>query len=376
MSTIISTVDLHCAEGSSDKVYHVAIRDNGSLYDVIFAYGRRGAALNRGTKNTAPVTENKAHNICDKLVNEKLGKGYRHAPGISGNVFGSSPMSSAPAPASATVPPVMGRGILPQLLNAITEEDAMDYINDTRYCAQEKMNGRRLMVDSGKTVKPTNRKGLEVAPAPSILSAISDSDDGLYDGEDMGSSYYVFDILSHKGIDLRQEPYSKRYEILTRAAWAGASLKIVPTAYTSIEKRELWERVKRDKGEGVVFKLLSAPYSPGRPNSGGDQLKAKFWQSASCIVLGINEGKRSIQIGVVENGALANIGNCTIPFNHKIPTSGSVVEIRYLYAYYGGSLYQPQYEGERTDLYPSECTPSQLHYYQGNTELLELDEAA
>ena len=55
---------------------------------------------------------------------------------------------------------------------------------------------------------------------------------------------------------------------------------------------------------------------------------------------------------------MREVGNCTIPTNHPFPETGAFVEIRYLYAFRGGSLYQPVYKGERgdkseTDLYES-----------------------
>ncbi|HLX59705.1 MAG TPA: hypothetical protein VKX17_00350 [Planctomycetota bacterium] len=40
----------------------------------------------------------------------------------------------------------------------------------------------------------------------------------------------------------------------------------------------------------------------------------------------------------------------TIPANQEIPKVGSLVEIRYLYALKGGSLYQPQIIRVRDDI--------------------------
>ncbi|HZZ00926.1 MAG TPA: hypothetical protein VFE36_15300 [Candidatus Baltobacteraceae bacterium] len=48
--------------------------------------------------------------------------------------------------------------------------------------------------------------------------------------------------------------------------------------------------------------------------------------------------------------------------DNGIPSVGDVVEIRYLYAYRGGSLYQPVYLGKRTDMDQSDCKLSQLKY--------------
>ena len=62
-----------------------------------------------------------------------------------------------------------------------------------------------------------------------------------------------------------------------------------------------------------------------------------------------------------EDGWLS-VGNVTIPANHEIPEEGDVVEIRYLYAHRGGSIYQPVYLGKRGDIDICECTTAQLKF--------------
>jgi bifunctional non-homologous end joining protein LigD len=53
----------------------------------------------------------------------------------------------------------------------------------------------------------------------------------------------------------------------------------------------------------------------------------------------------------------------TIPPNHDLPPVGSVVEVRYLYAFReSGALYQPVYLGQRDDVDPEECTVDQLKW--------------
>ncbi|WP_167365759.1 hypothetical protein [Pseudomonas saponiphila] len=46
-----------------------------------------------------------------------------------------------------------------------------------------------------------------------------------------------------------------------------------------------------------------------------------------------------------ELGNLVSVGNCTVPANKSTPAIGSLVEIRYLYAHKGGSLFQPVFQG-------------------------------
>lgn len=54
----------------------------------------------------------------------------------------------------------------------------------------------------------------------------------------------------------------------------------------------------------------------------------------------------------------------TIPPNQPIPNAGAIVEVRYLYAFRGGSLYQPVYLGERDEIDPTECVVGQLKFKQ------------
>ncbi len=114
---------------------------------------------------------------------------------------------------------------------------------------------------------------------------------------------------------------------------------------------------------------MDAQYVPGRPNSGGAHLKLKFTASASCKVLGQNEGKRSVALAVRQEpgNGFVEIGNVTIPANVAIPPADALVEIRYLYAYPGGSLYQPVYLGVRDDIEHADAVPS-LKFKQGEDD--------
>jgi len=70
------SINLYFREGTSDKVYHAEIVEQGDGFVVNFAYGRRGAKLQTGTKTPKPVSREKAEEIYFKLVTEKTDKGY------------------------------------------------------------------------------------------------------------------------------------------------------------------------------------------------------------------------------------------------------------------------------------------------------------
>ena len=139
-------------------------------------------------------------------------------------------------------------------------------------------------------------------------------------------------------------------------------IRLVETAFSTRQKIELWERLRRENREGIVFKRLDAPYVPGRPNSGGPQLKFKFVATASVVVVRINV-QRSVEVSLLQGRNLASCGNVTIPANHQIPRVGDMVDVRYLYAYRDSlALYQPVYLGPRDDVDPGECLVSQLKF--------------
>ena len=116
-----------------------------------------------------------------------------------------------------------------------------------------------------------------------------------------------------------------------------------------------------------MFKLMNAPYTAGRPNSGGSQLKHKFVATLSAVVAKVNQ-QRSVGLRLLNHEGWQSVGNVTIPPNHGVPQVGAVVEIRYLYSYLDGSLYQPVYLGERSDVDATECVVSQLKFKAAEDE--------
>ena len=231
---------------------------------------------------------------------------------------------------------------------------------------QEKFDARRLLLlKQGIAVRGINRKGLFVGIPESIHKyALRIDGDFLIDGEAIGERYYPFDLLNRNGEDLRHLPYGARLEnlaIITECLDSDA-IQIVTTCMTPEEKRTLLVGLKRSNAEGVVFKHREAPYTAGRPNTGGNQLKCKFYATASFIVVAINK-QRSVLLTLMQDGEQVPAGNVTVPANQTIPTVGQIVEVRYLYAFKeSGSVYQPVYLGRREDVDAEACTATQLKY--------------
>ncbi len=347
---IIEKADLYFKEGSSDKEYHARIEKNGDGFVVNFEYGRRGSTLTAGTKTQNLISLDEAKKIFTKLVKEKMAKGY--SPGEAG-----TPYASTGKEATDT-------GIRPQLLNEIEEHVMTALIADNNFYAQEKHNGKRILLQKTEAdVAGINKKGL-VCGIPAAFSEAANGIDGTFvlDGEACGETYHAFDLLELNGEDMRRLPYATR---LTNLAAILANVKktilLVETAQTEKQKTLLVKKLREDNKEGVVFKMKAAPYTPGKPNSGGTQLKFKFEATLSAIVSRIND-KRSVGLQLVDGKVRVDVGNVTIPPNQEIPKVGDVVEILYLYGHRGGSLVQPRCLGVRDDEDAENCRLGQVKY--------------
>jgi len=344
----MSTTTLYFREGSSDKVYRAAIEPRDTGYVVNFAYGRRGSTMNTGTKTSFPMAFEAARIIYDKLIREKMAKGYTIGPDTMAYHDGSKRVTA----------------IRPQLLNPV--DDVEPLLEDNLFYLQPKHDGKRLLLHKkGEDVTGINRRGIECGIPESIrAAALALSGDFLMDGEAVGETLHAFDLLELEGSDLRLIPYRSRLMKLLHVLDSGEQMGIqwVVTVAGKSAKRVAFDQLREEKAEGVVFKRIGAAYSPGRPNTGGDHLKFKFVETASVIVNAIN-AKRSVQMAVWENDKLVPAGNVTIPADQPIPQVGDIVEARYLYAMAGsGSLFQPVYLGVRDDILPAECTREQLKF--------------
>jgi bifunctional non-homologous end joining protein LigD len=341
---------LYYRQGSSDKVYTVKLEPKDDKYIVTFAFGRRGTLLSIGTKTPVAVNYDAARGIYDKLLREKKGKGY--TPGEDG-----TPYQHTDKADQAT-------GIHCQLLNPVAEEEVQRLLNDPAFAMQEKFDGRRTLIRKNGKVEGINRKGLLIALPGSIASAAANiPSDCILDGECIGNWFIAFDLLQIDHTDIRPWSYRKRLFAMNQLLiGAGDAMTPITTAVETAHKAELFQRLQVLGKEGVVFKRLDAPYSPGRPSSGGDQLKYKFVESASFLVGSINS-QRSVSLKLLRGKSFVSAGNVTIPPNHEIPAVASVVEVRYLYAFpESGCIYQPVYVGTREDIDPAECLVSQLKY--------------
>jgi len=338
-------VSLYFKNGSSDKEYHAQLIEDNGDHVVNFQYGRRGSSLKAGTKTKDAVSLEEATKIYNKLVKSKTSKGY--SEGESGAVF------QSPDLADRTT------GVFPQLLNELrTEAELMEMIDDDNFVSQEKKDGEcRLLKKDADTIG-INKKGLAVLLPNKIESSMKR--EGTVHGEIIGDRLFIWDIRSLEGKCLETKPYLARLAILDGLEF-GSNIEVVETAVGKEAKLAMLKKLKAENREGIVFKRKNHKYKEGRPSSGGDVFKYKFYKTATCRVMDHTKGKRSVGLEMIDGEAI-RVGKVTIPANKAIPEIGSYIEVRYLYAYEGGSLYQPTYQGERSDQDETDIGLSQLVY--------------
>jgi predicted DNA-binding WGR domain protein len=364
MSEDIKKVSLHCQEGGSNKLYVIWIEPKDGGHVVLAQWGRMGSAMQSGSKTPTPVTLEKATAVMDKVIKEKLGKGYKY--------YGED------APAYTHVEGAEDTGTRVMLLTAATEDDLEWLIKDDSWAAQEKLNGKRITISiNGDVVTGANRKGL-ICPIPEAIAATLQNtvDTTVLDGELVRNVYYAFDIMvGTKNEDYMKLPMAERHGILT--AFCGVlklkpsvAIECVPHVTGEKNKRALVEKLRKGCREGVVFKKLDGQYVPGKIENikKAIAIKVKFYAELSAIVGKWNE-KNSISLLAIDGAKKVHIGNVTVHEKYKPQiVVGGVIRIKYLYATDAGILYQPNLDPDdngkvmRDDQTESDCLKGQLKY--------------
>lgn len=368
------SVSLRLKAGSSDKAYTAELKQEGDGWVVHCANGRYSGTLKPQIKTPTPVDFDVADNIYTKIVNEKTRKGYTEDG--TGVAF------------TGTEDAGRVTSFQPQLLNPISEEDFIDLIarEPGQWVAQTKFDGERrgLSVVDGK-ITAANKLGLAVPTRSEFSDAVakivaSGLKDFEIDCEDMGGYLVPFDVLSIEGDDLRYAPTKARLDQLyifgnlcakadVDNTFRCADTWVIDTPETA---KAIVNQLREDKAEGVAIKRLDAPYAAGKPNSGGDQLKLKFYHDITARVSGHTMGKRSVSMELLHEGSWTDVGKVTVPAKKKIPDVGALIDVQYLYAYHGGSLFQPTFLGVRTDYLEEDCTTDKLFYKPEGEDVPEL----
>ena len=344
---IIATTTLWNHKNGSDKIYTPAIVENpAGGYDVIAQNGPRGGTQSPQAPKKVGVDLASAQKAYEALVKSKIKGGYE-------------PMDGDPiAVAAASERDGKSENVPVMLLDVIHKSELATKLADTAWMFQQKHDGhRRLIVTSATEAHGVNRKGESVPLSTAIaeLAFAVFGPNAIVDGEQVGEIFWAFDLLKIGGNDFTNKPAELRHRTLGEYVNA-RSLH----AISFVENITDIEKLRLTGAEGVVGKLRSSKYRDGKKH--GVAVKYKFWHSATVQVIRKNDA-HSVGIGLYDaHRILVDVGNVTLPPSMKAPEIGALVEVRYLYAYHGGSLYQPTFLTGRTDVDRDDCTIDQLSY--------------
>jgi len=346
----LPSIQLFFQEGTSDKVYEAAILEDRGAYTVRVRWGRRGTRLSEGAKAVrVPLAD--ATKVYERLVREKQGKGYAESAAASG--------------AKASARAVVGHSA--QLLSSLDDADLDAFLRDDAMVAQQKLDGKRVLLHVDDGVVATNRSGQKTSVDRALLAGLAYLPRAtIVDGEVLDGGLWLFDVLQVAGEDVRERGYLERWELLDGelepALTGGAG--VLPIAKGKRAKRALHDRLRGARAEGLVFKHRDAPYRSGR---GATQRKYKFIKSADVMIvenagnayrMEVWDGRARFEVGRVFAGT-TNASRADL--DRRLGRGEEpVAEVRYLYATDDHQLFQPVFVGLRDDKPADACTRAQL----------------
>jgi len=338
----VKSVTLFCVEGGSNKQYTVWMERSGNGWLVNFQFGPVGGWVQGGAKTKSPVSRAQAEKVYEGLLKQKRAKGY--SEGEDAPAF-SQPAARAAAPAQkAAAKAEDDPGLRPMLLTWAEESDLGWLVGDDGWGAQEKINGKRIMIKVTRGgVVGLNKRGLP-CPIPEAVAREMSGFVGEFDGEMVGDVYNVFDMTMDGVANVGTSGCEYRHGLLaSRLAKPTKHVRVVPLVVGADAKGVLVEGLRAGRKEGVVFKRLDAPYEAGRRPSLAKAIavKVKFYAEIAVEVLKWNGDKSSVEVAALDSGRLVSVGKVTIHDKYVGQVApGVVVRVKYLYATEAAQLYQ------------------------------------
>lgn len=124
--------------------------------------------------------------------------------------------------------------------------------------------------------------------------------------------YVAFDLLARDDDSLLDTPFAERRvaleQLLSRPAFAGAPIELMPTAATA-DDAHAW----LSGAEGAIAKLRDAPYMPGERSA---MVKVKRMRTIDAVIVGWRPGKAdgtvgALILGLYDGDDLRVVGHCS-----------------------------------------------------------------
>jgi len=181
-------------------------------------------------------------------------------------------------------------------------------------------------------------------------------------------TYYVFDILVHKGKDVKNLPLEARREIVQQvvAQMANPHVKLLEQYASNFDSH--FDRIVTAGGEGLVVKDLRLGYGQGWS-------KMKKTADVSCIVTGWKPGKKALEgmvgswaVSVYDGDKLVEVGfvsGFTNELREDITNNfddylGTVIDVFAFELTKANRLRNPTFHRIRRDVTPEDCTLEKL----------------
>lgn len=379
-STTLPTITLHSTVGGSDKLYQLTIVSvqEPDTYNLVYANGRRTGSLTPGKKpkNPTPLTLSQANTELEALKRHQISRGYHELGNCS---LCTDEQVGLIVPTSSQTLPTINASCqlltpLPKSDDCRTLEDFLrvcdDLLNDSRYCAEQKFDGDRMLLylDAEGNVTAYNRTEGVRGVSSSVTNELQRfrlNAPLMLDGESIRDKFHIFDLLEIQGMDIRTLAFEHRNaQLATLFSHASNLTALVPTKtfFSAADKTALLIQMFEEQKEGIVLKKLSAPYRSERVT---DQFKVKFVSEATFIVTELRpNGKNSVTIALLNQASqIVSAGHVSIRPCIKHVNVNDLLDVRYLYARRSsGHIVQAVAQRIRTDIGRDECTTAQLKY--------------
>lgn len=180
--------------------------------------------------------------------------------------------------------------------------------------------------------------------------------------------YKVFDILRHRGVDLRDKTYRERYAILESVIEDLGSEYLLTPRRVEKHKKQFFENIIAGGGEGIILKDLNSKYiEGGRTDAWVKMKREKNW---NAICTGFTKGKNAfagtfgaIKLSMYKNGRLIEVGQCsgmtlkirTDVHNNRKKYLGQVLEVTGQEFTAKLRIRHPRFKQWRMDVNPKDC---------------------
>ncbi|MEO6892101.1 MAG: RNA ligase family protein [Ktedonobacteraceae bacterium] len=411
--TIVRSYAGHSTRNGSDKVWAACLVEkvsdtssaDGRDWLYLAVWGKRGASLSGGAPGDLESRAAAEARYATK-TSEKVKEGYTRidvAPFLSSfkiplrlpeqesDLSAASP--SLVVPGSDRPPVFASTHSCTSVVTAISWEQVQRGLEGHTFGITEKVNGERcLLVYDGTQFRAYNRRGVLQSTPPESASSLSRLGIPIVlDGERLtgprAGDYVVFDLLAYQEQDCRSWPYQQRISTLERLLQEAQIIRGgAPTEQharaqsvtpglcllfpaTGPTMKETIKDVQDAAGEGLILRVLSAPYEQTRAVR-----KYKFTADLDGIVIGHVPGtaEGSLEIGLVRPSDGALIGVCKVRSgltdadirvlrDRRARGEWPVLTIEYLPIRTTGiHLVEPCVTQQRTDKQAWACTTEQL----------------